>query len=151
MHFMRNLAAVAAVTRAWFDWTPPVVMSVSAPEAFACAATSRIFLTLLPPKANPIVSSRLTSRRALHSSAARRLSSDSTGEGGTARAADGSAARDASMPFSIIVGPPDADRGSPWHAFCRAVRSQNDPDVSESERPTRVSHVNGAGILGPRK
>ena len=58
-----SLAAAAAVTRAWFDCTPPHVISVSACRGERVSATSRILRTLLPPNANPIASSRFTSRR----------------------------------------------------------------------------------------
>src|SRR3989441_5936381 len=60
---MPSFAAAAAVARAWFDWTPPAVISVSAPSAFACAATNASLRTLLPPNPNGIASSLLISRR----------------------------------------------------------------------------------------
>ena len=59
------------MTRQWFDCTPPVVISRSAPSARARAATISIFRTLFPPNPNEIASSRLTSRRGPPPSAAR--------------------------------------------------------------------------------
>ncbi len=86
---MPSVAAVAAVTRAWFDCTPPAVISVSAPRATASAPTSRIFRTLLPPNANGIASSRLTSSRGPPPSARRKRESSSTGVTYGASGSDG--------------------------------------------------------------
>ena len=78
---VKSLAAAAAVTLAWFDWTPPHVIRVSAPSLSAAAATSCILRTLFPPNANPIASSRFTSRRAPLPIASRSRGSSSTGVG----------------------------------------------------------------------
>ena len=59
-HFMPILAAVAATMRVWFDCTPPIDTSVSAPEAIASGTMYSSFLSLLPPMARPeLQSSRL--------------------------------------------------------------------------------------------
>ena len=60
---MPSAAPAAAVTRAWFDCTPPHVMSVSAPADRASAAIACIFLTLFPPPPNDSKSSRFMNSR----------------------------------------------------------------------------------------
>ena len=52
-------AAQAAVSMAWLDWAPPVVNTVSQPSAWAWASRNSSLRTLLPPRATPIISSRL--------------------------------------------------------------------------------------------
>ncbi len=57
---MPILAAVAATMRVWFDCTPPIETSVSAPEAIASGTMYSSLRSLLPPKARPeLQSSRL--------------------------------------------------------------------------------------------
>ncbi len=57
---MPILAAVAATMRVWFDWTPPIETSVSAPDAIASGTMYSSLRSLLPPKARPeLQSSRL--------------------------------------------------------------------------------------------
>jgi hypothetical protein len=80
-HRMPSRAATAAVTRAWFDCTPPQVISVSAPCATASAPTKASFRTLFPPKPTGSVSSRLMSRRACTPRCAASRSIGSTGDG----------------------------------------------------------------------
>ena len=50
---MPTLAAAAATWRVWFDWMPPMVTRVSAPEAMASGTMYSSFRSLLPPKASP--------------------------------------------------------------------------------------------------
>src|ERR1700744_4756223 len=59
---MPNLAAAAAVWRAWLDWVAPWVMIVSAPLAAASAIRNSSLRVLLPPVARPVQSSRLIQR-----------------------------------------------------------------------------------------
>ena len=61
----------AAVIRAQLDCTPAQVMTLSLPLATASARMKSSFRALLPPKASPVWSSRLTKRRGPPSSAAR--------------------------------------------------------------------------------
>ena len=57
---MPSFAATAATCRVWFDWTPPIVTSVSQPSASASGTRYSSFRILLPPKARPeFMSSRL--------------------------------------------------------------------------------------------
>ena len=60
---MPNLAAAAAVWRAWLDWVAPWVMSVSAPLATASPIRNSSLRVLLPPVDRPVQSSRLIHRR----------------------------------------------------------------------------------------
>ena len=52
-------AAQAAVSMAWLDWGPPAVRTTSAPWSRASASRYSSLRTLLPPRATPIMSSRL--------------------------------------------------------------------------------------------
>ncbi len=57
---MPILAAVAATRRVWFDCTPPIETSVSAPLLMASGTMYSSLRSLLPPKARPeLQSSRL--------------------------------------------------------------------------------------------
>ena len=57
---MPILAATAATCRVWLDCTPPIVTSVSAPDAIASGTMYSSLRTLLPPNARPeLQSSRL--------------------------------------------------------------------------------------------
>ena len=59
-HFMPSFAATAATWRVWFDWTPPMVTSVSALDARASGMMYSSLRILLPPNARPeLQSSRL--------------------------------------------------------------------------------------------
>lgn len=49
-----------AVARQWFDWIPPIVMTLSHPFALASARRNSSFLTLLPLSCIPLRSSRFT-------------------------------------------------------------------------------------------
>ncbi len=57
---MPSFAATAATWRVWFDWTPPIVTSVSALDARASGMMYSSLRILLPPNARPeLQSSRL--------------------------------------------------------------------------------------------
>ncbi len=45
--------AIRATWRVWFDWTPPIETSVSAPWASASASRYSSLRTLFPPNARP--------------------------------------------------------------------------------------------------
>ncbi len=47
-------AHIAAVTRAWFDFTLPLVITTSTPSATAFANTYSSLRTLLPPNPGPV-------------------------------------------------------------------------------------------------
>src|ERR671931_1026947 len=68
-------------------------MSVSAPSACACAATSASLRTLFPPKANGIESSRFTTRRGPPPSTADNRGRGSTGVERETNGSEGKAAR----------------------------------------------------------
>ncbi len=79
---MPILAAAAATCRVWFDCTPPIETSVSAPEAIASGMMYSSFLSLLPPSASPeLQSSRLAQISTLPPSAALSRGSGSIGVG----------------------------------------------------------------------
>jgi len=54
---MPRCAATAATWRVWFDWTPPIDTSVSAPCASASGIRYSSLRVLLPPNARPLLQS----------------------------------------------------------------------------------------------
>ena len=75
-------AATAATSRVWFDWTPPIDTSVSAPDAIASGTMYSSLRSLLPPNANPeLQSSRLAKRSTFPPSASLSLGKASIGVG----------------------------------------------------------------------
>ena len=74
--------AVAATMRVWFDWTPPIETSVSAPEAIASGTMYSSLRSLFPPNARPeLQSSRLAYSCTPPPTAALRRGSGSIGVG----------------------------------------------------------------------
>src|SRR5262245_32426432 len=114
---------------------PPVVISVSAPSAIACAATSRSFLTLFPPNPNGIASSRLTRMP--------RPRRSSTGVGASGM---GSAGRDRSRRIaSESTGKLVYEVGLPMSVLAEALRG-NTPVIAAELRPPRAELETGASM-----
>src|SRR5688572_961043 len=53
-HRRPHLAHVAAVILAWFDFSPPIVTTVSVPRPISRARAYSILRTLLPPNPAPV-------------------------------------------------------------------------------------------------
>ena len=88
--------AAAAVMRAWFDCTAPVVTTVVARSASASPMRNSSLRALLPPRPRPVRSSRLTRMRgqaARPPSASRSRTASSSGVGCRASGTRGRAAR----------------------------------------------------------
>ena len=80
-----SLAAAAAVARAWFDWTPPAVISVSAPSATRPRRDERELAHLVPaePERDRIVALDEETRAAAEQRAAGSASARSSVGAGT--------------------------------------------------------------------
>lgn len=80
-HASPSFAATAATCRVWFDWTPPIDTSVSAPEASTSGTMYSSLRILLPPKARPESTSSRLAQTAAPPSSCERFSSGCTGLG----------------------------------------------------------------------
>ena len=135
--FIPSRREPAAVIRAQLDCTPAQVTTLSLPFATASARMKSSFRALLPPKASPVWSSRLTKRRGPPSSAA----SVGISSNGVGRWARGACSKRLTASSKMVMGsamsPSRSPAPTPPHAERVAMASPT-PATSAKERSANM-------------